>query len=131
MFPCFRSSRCCAKPLQPPCDAPYRVLKRSMKHYTIDCKRHPDCCLDWLKAAHINSKLLVPQSRPQQQPLPISSPPSQPHRVTHLGHHVHWPDRLVHGSSVAGTPGPGIGHSDLDCEHLSRTFCACGDRNIL
>ena len=83
------------KPLQSPYDGPYRVLKHSTNHYTIDRNRHPTIVsLDWLKAAHLDSELLAPQL--EQQLLPTSHPLPQPPRVTRSGRHVHWPDRLVH-----------------------------------
>ena len=85
------------KPLQPPYNGPFRVLKRSSKYYTIDYKGQPTTIsLDRLKAAHLD---LAPPFSSQQSPRnsPPSSSPSIPsHQTTRSGRHVHWPDYLVH-----------------------------------
>ena len=93
------------KPLQPPYDGPFLVVKRSPKFYTIDYNGKPSTIsLDRLKPAHLDS---TPSDSPQQplrtSPLPSSSsPPSPPTRTTRSGRHVHWPDYLAHYIQCTG-----------------------------
>ena len=83
------------KPLQPPYDGPYLVLKRSPKHYTVDLNGKPTIVsLDRLKAAHLDSPSIPPS--PCDQQVQPTSPSSTPPTVTRSGRHVHWPKRLVH-----------------------------------
>lgn len=84
------------KPLQPPYDGPYRVLKRSTKHFTIDRSGQQEVVsIDRLKPARLESELPTPQPQllsHQSTSLPAPQAP----RVTRSGRHVHWPERLVH-----------------------------------
>ena len=90
------------KPLQPPYDGPFFVVKRNPKFYTIDYNGKPTTIsLDRLKPAHLDP---TPSESPRQPPT-IPSPPSSvsppspsspPIRTTHSGRHMHWPDYLAH-----------------------------------
>ncbi len=104
------------KPLQPPYDGPYPVLKRTDKHFTIDIRgRHDTVSLDRLKPAHLDIAINTPSvppptSSPTHQdiaintpsvPPPTSSPtqqaaPSQQTtpQITRSGRRVHWPKHL-------------------------------------
>ena len=87
------------KPLQPPYDGPFLVVKRSPKFYTIDYNGKPTTIsLDHLKPVHLDSTLSDSQQQPlRTSPLPSSSsPPSPPTRTTRSGRHVHWPNYLAH-----------------------------------
>ncbi len=79
------------KPLQPPYDGPYPVVKRSDKHYTIAIGGREDTIsLDRLKPAHLD---LPEDPHPTLPPISQATPPSgipQPR----VGRHVHWPKRL-------------------------------------
>ena len=75
------------KPLQVPYDGPYKVLKRSDKHFTLEVNgKQKVISLDRLKPPHLDSYdyLTTP---PHTKPLP-------PVRIIRSGRHVHWPDRL-------------------------------------
>ncbi len=82
------------KPLQPPYDGPYRVLKRADKHYTLEvANRHEVVSLDRLKPAYMESDLigdtneLVPASTaPQSSAVPVT--------VTRSGRQVRRPVRF-------------------------------------
>ena len=84
------------KPLQKPYDGPYKVLKRTDKHFTIDINGHNEVVsIDRLKPAFHED------SSTQQSLIPLPeatekepSPASQPVRVTHYGRRVHWPKHL-------------------------------------
>ena len=67
------------RPLQPPYDGPYRVIKRTDKHFTIDINgRNDTVSIDRLKP-HTS------QTAP---------PTTQPCRTTRSGRHVHFPQYL-------------------------------------
>ncbi|BHF65921.1 hypothetical protein SprV_0200893500 [Sparganum proliferum] len=89
------------RPLQPPYDGPYRVLRRSAKDVVIGRSGKTDTVsIDRVKPAYIDdSDLSSPQHcTPQQTVMPPptgDSPP--PVRRTRSGRHVHWPDRFVAG----------------------------------
>ena len=88
------------KPLQPPYDGPYLVVKRSDKYFTVDIRGRKDTVsLDRLKPAHLDrsdddSLTSSPPSQalpPAQETMPLQ--PSTP-RVTRSGRRVHWPKRF-------------------------------------
>ena len=55
------------KPLQPPYDDPYRVLKRADKRYTLDIAGRPEAVsLDCLKPAYLESDLVTDVDMPTQ-----------------------------------------------------------------
>ena len=83
------------KLLQVPYDGPYKVLKRSDKHFTLDINgQQKVISLNRLKPAHLDS-CDYPTTPLHTQPLPSSPIPqpsstsSPPVRVTRSGHHVH------------------------------------------
>ena len=54
-------------PLQPPYDGPYRVLKRTDKHYTLDVAGRPQVVsLDRLEPAYLESDLVTDVDTPTQ-----------------------------------------------------------------
>ena len=80
------------RPLQPPYDGPFLVLKRSPKFYTVDYKgKQTTISLDRLKAAHLDS---IPPANTQKSQS-TSSSPSFPEPPPPPTRHVHWPDYLV------------------------------------
>ena len=87
--------------LQPPCDGPFKVIKRATKFYTILVNGHQQTIsLDRLKPAHIDnppsntsSAPVLPAVTPTHQSSPL--PRQQPARHTRSGRHVHFPDRYV------------------------------------
>ena len=55
------------KPLQPPYDSPYCVLKRAGKHYMLDIAGHPEVVsLDHLKPAYLESNVVTGVHTPTQ-----------------------------------------------------------------
>ena len=85
------------KPLQPPYDGPYPVIKRAEKHLTIDIDGRKDTVsLHRLKPAHLDTTVdTLDSPTPLRHPQPPA--PTQeitPPRVTRSGRHVHWPKRL-------------------------------------
>nr|VZH94571.1 unnamed protein product [Spirometra erinaceieuropaei] len=90
------------RPLQPPYDGPYRVLRRSDKDVVIDRNGKTDTVsTDRVKPAYIDDS---DHSSPQHctPPQTVRPPPSTgdrppPVRRTRSGRHVHWPDRFVAG----------------------------------
>ncbi len=87
------------KPLQPPYDGPYPVVKRTDKHYTIDINgRRDTVSLDCLNPAHLDIAVNTPPS-PQTTPETPSTWKTMPieqdtPRVTRSGRQVHWPKHL-------------------------------------
>ena len=83
------------KPLQPPYEGPFKVLKRDAKYFTLELKGRTDrISLDRLKPAHVD-KLPQPQpTTPPPCPLPVTTD-TTPARTTHSGRQVHFPDRLM------------------------------------
>ena len=87
------------KPLQQPYDGPFKVLKRSDKHFILQVKgKDSVVSIDRLKPAFIDEQ--VDNTLTTPQPLdrcftlpPAASPP--PPQVTRSGRHVHWPKKLV------------------------------------
>ena len=87
------------KPLQHPYDGPYKVLKRTPKHFTLDIHgRSTTVSLDRLKPARLeppqSSASATPPSNIQPSPEPSTTSPASPPRVTRSGRHVRWPDRF-------------------------------------
>ncbi len=91
------------KPLQPPYDAPYRVLDRSDRFYTLDLNGRTDSVsVDRLKPAHIDFPIAPETCTPSSSASPTTTPPSQPDivleppatRTTRSGRHVRWPAHL-------------------------------------
>ena len=89
------------KPLQPPYNGPYRITKRTDKHFTIAINgRHDTISVDRLKPAHLDAdpsttEFLSPTST-QSHPTPTQShPPTIPHS-TRSGRRVHFPSYLAH-----------------------------------
>ena len=84
------------KPLQPPYEGPFKVLKRDTKYFTVELNGRTDnIALDRLKPAHVDILL---------QPQPFPSPPTTPcptltdmapTRTTRSGRRVHFPDHLM------------------------------------
>lgn len=100
LLSCTHGHDAVRKPLQPPYDGPYKVLKRMDKHFMIDINGRKDTVsLDRLKPAHLeNSDSNPPQASPST-PTQSLAQPKQPtqqetHRVTRSGRHVHWPKHL-------------------------------------
>ena len=100
----FVSHDAVRKPLQQPCDGPYRVLDK------IDINGRQDTVsLDRLKPTHLAptnqpngpvishpSPSAPPLSHPPSPPPSLSSPPTtRPIRTTRSGRHVHFPQRLM------------------------------------
>ncbi len=98
------------KPLQPPYDGPFRIIKRTDKHFTLDLNgRHDTVSIDRLKPAHIefrsstnntNTTTYTPTvnlntQSPSQTPPPTVSPT----RSTRSGRRVHFPTYLSHSVS--------------------------------
>ncbi len=82
------------KPLQPPYDGPYPVVKRSEKHFTVAIGGREDTVsIDRLKPAHLDIFEDSPSTPPPPSQAQPSSEPPQP-RVTRSGRRVHWPKRL-------------------------------------
>ena len=89
------------KPLQPPYDGPYRILKRTDKHFTIAINNRNDTVsIDRLKPAHLDIEQPEPSqthttthlpSQPTPPP-PTLTPPTT--RSTRSGRHVHFPQYL-------------------------------------
>nr|VZH96112.1 unnamed protein product [Spirometra erinaceieuropaei] len=89
------------RPLQPPYDRPYKVLRRSDKDVVIDRNGKTDAVsIDLVKPAYIDdSDLSSPLhcAPPQTVVPPPSGDSPPPVRRTRSGRHVHWPDRFVAG----------------------------------
>ena len=80
------------RPLQPPYDGPFEVVKRTDKHFTLNINGHHDTVsVDRLKAAHIDVDTHPPPPTPQ-----TTTVSNAPDRVTRSGRRVHFPDYLSH-----------------------------------
>ncbi|BHF59955.1 hypothetical protein SprV_0100291600 [Sparganum proliferum] len=97
------------RPLQPPYDGPYRVLRRSDKDVVIDRNGKTDTVsIDRVKPVYIDdSDHSSPQhcTPPQtvRPPPPTGNRPS-PVRRTRSGRHVHWPDRQSKQHTLQAPP---------------------------
>ena len=85
------------KPLQKPYDGPYKIQKRTDKHFTIDINGHNEVVsIDRLKPAFhedsSNQWSLTPL--PEITHTADPSPASRPVTVTRYGHRVHWSKHL-------------------------------------
>ena len=77
------------KPLQPPYDGPYTVVKRTDKHFTVNINGRDDTVsVDRLKPAHLD----VDNTDPTPQSAPSTNPPP---RTTRSGRRVHFPHYLT------------------------------------
>ena len=77
------------KPLQPPYDGPYSVLKRTDKHFTVDINGRKDTVsVDRLKPAHLDSDISYPT--PSTESTAVA-----PYRTTRSGRRVHFPRYLA------------------------------------
>ena len=95
------------KPLQPPYDGPYKLLKRAGKYFTIEVRGKQEVVfLDRLKPAHLDLPQTLPESVSatpavlSQQPVTFPRRPSESTSVstpvtTHSGRRVHKPKRFV------------------------------------
>ena len=80
------------KPLQPPYDGPFEVVKRTDKHFTLNINgRHDTVSVDRLKAAHIDVDTHPPPPTPLTTTISNTSD-----QVTRSGRRVHFPDYLSH-----------------------------------
>ena len=95
------------KPLQPPYDGPFPVIKRTDKHFTIALHNRTDTIsIDRLKPAHLDSEISTPNTNTaysnaqNNQPTPHSPPPPShtptDTRTTRSGRRVHFPSYLSH-----------------------------------
>ena len=93
------------KPLQPPYDGPYPVIKRTDKYFVLQLHNRKDTIsVHRLKPAYIesNETPATTQVTPTQPktPTPTTQPktpaPTTPNtRTTRSGRHVHWPKRFT------------------------------------
>ena len=102
------------KPLQPPYDGPYPIVKRTNKYFTIKLNNRTDTVsIDRLKPAHLdstdaspvlatsnNSDSQTPATSPilssHSRPLPLSATSPTTPRISRSGRHVHFPLYLSH-----------------------------------
>ena len=91
VFVCHDAIR---KPLQPPCDGPYHVLKRADKHYTLNIAGHPEVVsLDRLKPAYLESDLVTDVDM-SMQATSTAQPTMSPVTITRSGRRVRKPVRF-------------------------------------
>ena len=89
------------KPLQPVYDGPFKVLKRSDKHFTLQYPNRTDVVsIDRLKTAHIDTSSPANPPNTESTPSPVTStctPSTEvlPTRITRSGRHVRWPKHLL------------------------------------
>ena len=94
------------KPLQPPYDGPYPVVKRTDKHFTVNINgRNETVSIDRLKPAHLDTEYQTTELSPEttcttpQPPHSTQSPPQPIARTTHSGRRVRFPAYLSHHAS--------------------------------
>ena len=96
------------KPLQPPYDGPYAVLKCNNKHFTININGRTDTVsLDRLKPAYVDIDVASthtshaspvtqsPSGSPAPSPAAQPTAPAEKPRATRSGRHVHWPKHFA------------------------------------
>ena len=94
------------KPLQPPYDGPFKVIKRTNKHFTVALNgRNDTVSIDRLKPAHLDSEHsdtntehslptpAIPTSPSPASPTHIPTSTTPPH-TTRSGRRVHFPTYL-------------------------------------
>ena len=99
------------KPLQQPYDRPYKVLKRTDRHFTLQIKdREEVVSVDRLKPAFTDnfiSNISTTDQSSSSDFLPPSTT-SDNTRVTRSGRHVRWPkhlsDAFTRGEYCSGSP---------------------------
>ena len=85
------------KPLQPPYDGPFRVIKRANKHFTIALRgRHDTISIDRLKPAHLDFDRSNSTSTTQPPAPQTVSPTPTNTCTTRSGRRVHFPRYLSH-----------------------------------
>ena len=81
------------KPLQPPYNGPYPVVKHTDKYYTVNISgKHDTVSLDRLKPAYLDPCL--PSAAPTAAVAPTVAPTPNPDdtpRITRIGRQIHWP----------------------------------------
>ena len=75
------------KPLQPPYDGPYLVIKRTDKHFVKINGRTDTVSIDRLKPAHLDTDSMQPTTQ-------TASPLTSQYRTTRSGRCVHFPQYL-------------------------------------
>nr|VZI41426.1 unnamed protein product [Spirometra erinaceieuropaei] len=90
------------RPLQPPYDGPYKVLRRSDKHFVIERNGKTDTVsIDRVKPAFLDDcQSTLPQPSSPSQALKLTAPSDaipSPMCRTRSGRHVRWPNRFVAG----------------------------------
>lgn len=79
------------KPLQQPYDGPFKIIKRTDKHFTLQMNNREDVVsIDRLKPAYIDSPISSDSTT-----LPDSPPSSTTPRTTKSGRHIRWPKRFT------------------------------------
>ena len=88
------------RPLQPPYDGPYRVVKRTDKHFTLSINgRNDTVSIDRIKPAHLDIEHSTSEHSSTTTPTPSNPTPQPPTttRTTRSGRRVHFPNYLSHG----------------------------------
>ena len=80
------------KPLQQPYDGPFKVIKRTDKHFTLQLTNRAEVVsIDRLKPAYIDSSI---SSDSTTLPNPLTPSSSTTPRTTRSGRHIRWPKRF-------------------------------------
>ena len=80
------------KPLQQPYDGPFKVIKRTDKHFTLQLTNRAEVVsIDRLKPAYIDSSI---SSDSTTSPNPSTPSSSTTPRTTRSGRHIRWPKRF-------------------------------------
>ena len=99
------------KPLQPPYDGPYKVIKRRDKHFTLDVKGSESVVsIDRFKPAYLDEWTDVPTAPPTKpsSPVPSTLPFPPKATVTRSGRQVHWPKKYITYSFINCFTGGGV-----------------------